>query len=41
MEFILNTFSSLSSMPLIEYVAGGFVFACVFFFVYKVIGVKN
>lgn len=41
MEFILNTFSNLPSMPLIEYVAGGFVFACVFTFVYKVIGVKK
>lgn len=41
MNFILNTFSNLASMPLIEYVSGGFVFACVFFFVYRVIGVKK
>ena len=41
MEFILNTFSNLPSMPLFEYIAGGFVFACVFVLFYRVIGVKN
>lgn len=40
MEFIVNTFGHISSMPLIEYVAGGFVFCTLFALVFKVIGIK-
>jgi len=41
MEFIVNTFVQIPSMPLIEYVAGGFIFAIVFFLIFRVVGVKN
>lgn len=40
MEFIVDTFSKLGSLPLIEYVAVGFVFTAVFSYVYRLMGVK-
>ncbi len=35
----MNVFSAIPDMPLIEYVAGSFAFAFLFYGIYRIIGV--
>lgn len=39
MEFIINVFRYIPTLPLIEYVAGGFAFSFFFFVFYRIVGV--
>ena len=41
MDFILNIFKHIPTLPLIEYVAGGFAFSFLFYSFYRIVGVEK
>ena len=41
MDFIVNIFKYIPTLPLIEYVAGGFAFSFLFYLFYRLVGVEK